>query len=146
MQLYELKRLIRTVINEEIGGENKIFNNGEKTQKEAIDYLKNELSGLVPFVSVSSASIGSDTIMLLVAFEPKEKWPHGYVENTNYFRMRIGEDGEMEVFTSSLYKKDSTPSRENRLNVKFRKAKAKTLEDAKNRISKLIEEVKNEYK
>jgi hypothetical protein len=117
-----------------------IFNNGNKTVKEMIDFINTELIADAPYVRASRAALGDDTIMLLVSFEPKESWRHGYVENSNYFRMAIYETGEMEVFTQSLHKGGG--SAEHRIKVKFRKCTVKTEEQMILKLKTFIQNVK----
>ena len=117
-----------------------IFNNGNKTVKEMIDFINTELIADAPYVRASRAAMGDDTIMLLVSFEPKESWRYGYVENSNYFRMSIEQDGEMEVFTQSLHKGGG--SFEHRLKVKFRKCFVKTEEQMILKLKTFIQKVK----
>lgn len=103
------------------------------------DALKKENPG---YYSLSKGAFGNDTIMVLVSFEPKTEWSNGYVENSNYFRMSIQENGKMEVFTQSLYEPGKPVSYETRLKIKFRKATAKSAKDAADRLVKFINEVK----
>jgi len=148
MELKEVRKIVRGLteltLNEQLS-ENKIFNNDQYSIEDAIQYLNSELSSSVPEFKAGTAHLGKDTIMITVAFEPKEEWPHRIFENSNYFRMRIEDSGVMEVFVQSLYQKGKGSSYENRLSVKFRKAKAKSLDDAKNRILKYIQEIKQYY-
>jgi hypothetical protein len=123
-----------------------IFNTSEThSQEEAIQYFKNELTGIIPVYNVTGGQFGRESIYLLICFQPKEEWPNGILENSNYFRMRIEEDGTMEVFTSSLYLKGVGYGKENRLPIKFRKAKAKSLVDAKDKLMKIINAIKEFY-
>lgn len=130
---------------EQYVNEGLIFSDGttDIAQAKAIldDVLKKENPG---FYSLSKGVFGDDTIMVLVSFEPKEGWSNGYVENSNYFRMAIYKDGKMEVFTQSLYEPGKQVSYETRLKIKFRKATAKSMKDAADRLVKFIKEVKKE--
>lgn len=137
----ELKN-IQFIINEDFEQPNLIFNNEQYTREDAITFLNSALSSIVPFASVLEAALSRDTIMILISFDPKEQWAHGYVENSNYVRMKIDQYGVMEVFVSSLHKKDVQISRESRLNIKFRKTRAKSLVDAVNKIEKFVNAVK----
>lgn len=142
----EKKRIEEQLGLTESSSLNLIFNGDGMSQKEAIEYLKTNLEPLVPVVRVSSGALGDENIMLLVCFDPRETWANGILENSNYFRMAIDESGAMEVFTASLYQKGAKISSETRLPVKFRKVTAKSIEDAKNRIVKLIDTIKEYYK
>ncbi len=125
--------------------EEKIFNNGETSQIGAMEYFREILGDIVPVYGVHSGAFGSGTVMFTICFQPREEWAHGIMENSNYFRMSLEENGEMEVFAASLYKKGERPNYENRLGVKFRKAHAKSLEDAANKLIKFINTIKEYY-
>lgn len=122
---------------------NRIFNNEEIDVFGMIEYIKNELNGVVPFIQVQKGSLGIDNVMLLVSFDPKEKWNYGYVENSNYFRMIVESNGIMEVFTQSLYVKKII-SYETRLKIKFRKCTVKDKETVVRKIKEFIGKVKIE--
>lgn len=120
-----------------------IFDDGTTDIVQASAILKDALEKENPgYISLSKGVFGNDTIMLLVSFEPKTEWSHGYVENSNYFRMAIYKDGKMEVFTQSLYEPGKQVSYETRLKIKFRKATAKSMKDAADRAVKFVKEVK----
>lgn len=123
-----------------------IFNVENISQADAIQYFKENFEGVVPVFKASSGSFGTESIYLVICFQPKEEWPNGYLENSNYLRMVIDQSGTMEVFTQSLYQKGKSASRETRLPVKFRKARAKSLQDAKDKLMKLIDIIKEYYK
>lgn len=122
---------------------NTIFNNDEMNVLEMVEYIKNELNGLVPFIQVQKGCLGDDNIMLLLSFEPKEKWVNGYIENSNYFRMIVESNGAMEVFTQSLYV-NKIISYETRLKIKFRKCTVKDKENVIRKIKEFINKVKIE--
>lgn len=124
----------------------KIFNNDTHTLASAIESLKINLSSLAPYVSVTKAPLGNDTIMLTISFDDKSNWSHGYLENSNYFRMRIDDTGLIEQFSCSLYKKGYQFSYENRLDKKFRKTNVKSFDVAIQKIVKYITEVNEKYK
>lgn len=121
----------------------KIFNSEKTLSTDTyIEFLKNDLSDVVPFIKIDKGSLGgNDSIYLLVSLEPKNEWAHGILENSQYFRMALYEDGEMHVFTQSLYKKGLRNTFEGRIKTKFRKCKAKHLADAVERIRKFIDKV-----
>ena len=118
----------------------------EEELKSGIDYLRKELDSLVPYLKINTASIGRDSMIIKIAFEPENKWINGYFENTNGCKFMVDTDGTVETITCSLYKKDTRPSKENRLDVKFRKATCKTIEEVSKKLVKFINEVKKEYK
>jgi len=122
----------------------KIFNNGTIDQKTAIEYLKNKLVDKVPFVRVESGCLGNRTIMLLVSFDKKETWSFGYVENTNYFRMSIEDDGVMEVFVQSIHDRRRCVTYESRVKTKFRKCTVKSLDVVVEKILVFVGKVQEE--
>lgn len=123
--------------------EGSIFNNDSMDIVQASEILADALKKENPgYYSLSKGAFGNDTIMVLVSFESKTEWSNGYVENSNYFRMSIQENGKMEVFTQSLYEPGKPESYETRLKIKFRKSTAKNMKDAADRLVKFINEVK----
>lgn len=121
----------------------KLFNNPDFSIDNMIEYIKENTSNLVPFFSSTKAVIGSDTVMLLVSFTPKETWKYGYVENSPYFRMCIESDGTMEVFTASLYKSNQPKTNSTRIG-KFRKYTAKNRESVIKKLVEYIDKIKIE--
>ena len=119
-----------------------IFNNETLNLEDAMVQIKQSLVDVLPYSNISKGAFGKDTIFVLACFEPKSEWNYGIMENSNYFRMSIYDNGKMEVFTQSLYPKDETASWDNRLKVKFRKSTAKSIPDAISRLHKFIDEVK----
>lgn len=124
----------------------RIFNNGEINQQQAIEILKAKLAGKAPFVNVSSGALGNETIFFLVSFQTKESWPYGYVENSNYTRLHLDENGVIEQFTCSLYQKGKPCSYETRLNEKFRKCTVKSLDKAIEKLSIYFDKINEHYK
>lgn len=123
-----------------------IFNNGEISQQQAIEILKAKLADKAPFINVSSGAFGSEMIFFLVSFQPKHTWSHGYVENSNYTRLHLNENGIIEQFTCSLYQKDKPCSYETRLNEKFRKCTVKSLDKAIEKLSIYFDKINEHYK
>ena len=119
----------------------KIFNIDSVSTDNAIDKINTDLK---PFVSVVNASRGclggDDTIMLLVALNPKSEWKLGIPENSQYFRMHIESNGVVECFTQSIYK-NNIISYENRIKTKFRKYTAKSVDDLIQKIKTFIEKI-----
>jgi hypothetical protein len=122
----------------------KIFNNGTIDQKTAIEFLKNKLVDKVPFVRVESGCIGDRLIMLLVSFDKKETWSYGYVENSNYFRMSVGDPGVMEVFCQSIHDRKRGITYESRVKTKFRKCTVKSLDVVVERVLLYVSKVQEE--
>jgi hypothetical protein len=124
----------------------RIFNNNVTLDTDSvIEYIKREMNGYVPYLSVSKGAMGgNDSIYLAISLEPKSEWSHGYIENSQYFRMAVYHSGEMEVFCWGLYKKGRRHSYEHRLKTKFRKCTAKSVEDVVKRIKKFIDKINAE--
>lgn len=121
----------------------RIFNNNVTLDTDSvIEYIKRELNGHVPFLSINKGALGgNDSIYLAVALNPKDEWKNGIFENSQYFRMAIYHSGEMEVFTQSLYKNGHRNIYEYRIKTKFRKCTAKSVEDVVKRIKTFIDKV-----
>jgi hypothetical protein len=130
---------------EQFVNETYIFDTEDVDINTAIEKINRALEPLIPYKNVTKGIFGNDTIMVLAVFEPKNEWTNGIMENSNYFRMAIYSDGKMEVFTQSLYAKNVESKYENRLPVKFRKSKAKNIDDAAARLVKYVNEVKKFY-
>lgn len=124
----------------------RIFNNNVTLDTDSvIKYIKREMNGYVPFLSVNKGAMGgNDSIFLAVGLTPKNEWSHGIFENSQYFRMAIYQDGVMEVFTQSLYKKNCKNSYEGRIKTKFRKCTAKSVEEVVIRLIKFINKVNDD--
>lgn len=85
-----------------------------------------------PFVRVSKSDLGgpnSVSVYFTISLDPKENWNNNILENSRYFKMSLLKDGTMEVFSGGSRKS------------KFRKAKAKSIDDVIVRISKYIGEL-----
>lgn len=94
---------------------------------EAAKRLHDEMSKVVPFVSIKKSTLGGPehaTLMLAVSLEPKDKWENGIFENSQYARFSVEGDGEIKQF-SPFRGKD-----------KFRKTMVKDLDSA---IQKIVD-------
>jgi len=118
------------------------------TKDDATAFASELESGInAPHVDVSLGQIGKpDRVYLRVSLQPKDKWPNGYFQNSIYFQMHISYDGAMEVFTSNLTVKSKNPMYAyERIPIKFRKTKAKTAQDAINKINAFSKQIKDYY-
>lgn len=55
-----------------------------------------------PVVSVRPSVLGGPdriSLMLMVALDERSSWPNGILENSRYFRIRLDNDGVMEMFS-----------------------------------------------
>lgn len=120
-----------------------IFNTPALDVYAAIETIFNRLSPLVDgYTKVDTGCLGDDTIMLLLSFEPKEKWSHGYVENSNYMRISVSQNGEVHAFSESLYLYGMGKSYETRLPIKLRKFTAKSFDVVLTKLAAHVEKVK----
>ncbi|MEI6529795.1 MAG: hypothetical protein WCN88_05400 [Candidatus Falkowbacteria bacterium] len=72
---------------------------------ELVERLETELPH--PFISVQVSTLGgveNASIMLLIGFEDKTEWAHGYVENSIYARVMIDTAGRVEHFSGNKTK------------------------------------------
>ena len=121
-----------------------IFNVNGFDVNNMIDYIKS--SGIkLPYLQVTKAALGLDSIMILASFESKSEWKHGYVENSQYFRMVIESNGVMEVFMQSLHQRNIRKSYDTRLKTKFRKSTVKDKESVIKKLNEYIEKVRKEW-
>ncbi len=84
------------------------------------------------FVNGSVMSLGRDdkaTIYLTISLDPKDKWSNGIIENSRYFKLSLQRNGEMELFSGGTRK------------LRFRKTKAKNIDDAILKLNKYCDEV-----
>jgi len=89
--------------------------------------LKEKLTS--PYMSVQISTLGGSehpAVMLNIAMEKKEDWPHGYLQNTNHAMFHI-DNNHIEKFSGHGL-------------TKFRKAKFNTIEEVVVKIQKYIDE------
>lgn len=82
---------------------NSLFN--DETAEQIVEELKKINK---PFVHAYVSRLGgpnNSTILLVISESEKKDWPHGILENSNYRRFRIDNDGTVENFTVSGMKK-----------------------------------------
>ena len=96
-------------------------------------YIKNNLKAPVIYSNVSTLG-GYDkaAIMIKLSLDNRDTWAHGIFENSRSLYFSIDIDGTVKCFCQS-YKIQA---------AKFRKAHAKNLIDAVNRINKYLAEIK----
>lgn len=85
------------------------------------------------FVSVKKAplwSVGNPVIHVVLSLDPKESWVNNIFHNSDYAMFSIGADGAMEVFSRS------------HTVAKFRKSRAKSVDDVAKRINDWIAKAK----
>jgi hypothetical protein len=126
----KLTRLGITIMNEE---RRKSFENyiTETFAPDDIDLVVNKLqTGIkAPWVRVNKSTLGGPTrasAMITVSLDPKNDWINDILQNSRYFNMSYNIDGTLELFSGG----HKMP--------KFRKTKAKNVEDAIGKINKFI--------
>lgn len=98
------------------------------TVNEAIEKMKNGIKA--PYVSVGARSLGGAAnlgIYLSISLDDKKDWVNNIKENSRYYLMSFQKDGTLELFSGGLRE------------VKFRKTKAKSVDDAIAKINKFNE-------
>lgn len=119
-----------------------IFNNETLTNIQAIEQIREAISPLVPHFSIHKGNFGNEHILLCIMFDKKETWANGIMENSNYVRIMVDENGEFECFTRSLYKRGQPYSYETRLPLKFRKCTVKELSKGIQKVVEFVKKVK----
>lgn len=88
-----------------------------------IESVKSILSELFPYVNVSLWQFSSPDVYMLVALQPKDTFPNGYVENAKYARFSLTKEWEMKSFVESGV-------------AKFRKTQIKDIKHFRDRMIK----------
>lgn len=137
-----LETIIKEIITE---NEAQLF----EPTKEGIAQFANELKSKIktPIFQVSNGALGgTKTAYLIVGLDPKSEWKNNIFENSRYFKMSIDFNGVMEVFTASLNQKSTNRyTAFERIPIKFRKATAKSVQDAISKIQKFIDQIETYY-
>jgi hypothetical protein len=103
---------------------------------EGRERMEEALRQCVPHARVHLSTLGgkgNESLMILVCFDPKESWANGILENSRYSRFHLCSDRELELFSGGLKRE---------LGVGFRKTKAKSVDDATDRIRDYISKVR----
>ena len=98
--------------------------------KDAIAKMKLKIKA--PYFGVQYSDLGGAknvSIYIVVSLDNKSEWYNGILENSRYFRMSIDNDGTMGIFSGSHLLRQ----------YKFRKTKAKSVDDAITKINKYVE-------
>ena len=98
--------------------------------KDAVAKMKLKIKA--PYLGVQSSDLGGAknvSIYIVVSLDNKSEWYNGILENSRYFRMSIDNDGTMGIFSGSHLLRQ----------YKFRKTKAKSVDDAITKINKYVE-------
>lgn len=86
-----------------------------------------------PYVNMYKSTLGGPehvSIMIAISLDNKEDWSNHILQNSRYFMMSFGNDGEMKEISGGTRKAKG-----------FRKSKAKSIDDAIARINKYIGEL-----
>lgn len=99
--------------------------------KEDLENFKKSIKAA--FVSCSISTLGGKdqaSLLILISLDPREKWENGILENSKYSRFHWEHTGTFEQFAKDY-----------RLEIKFRKTKAETLDQVIEKINKYIEKI-----
>jgi 3-deoxy-D-arabino-heptulosonate 7-phosphate (DAHP) synthase class II len=84
------------------------------------------LKKAAPFAVVRKMSLGGHVnLHLVVSLDPKEDWTNGILENSRYFRMSIGPEGVMKLYSGYGV-------------GKFRQSRVTSMDEAAKKISDFI--------
>lgn len=98
----------------------------------AVEAIKSGIKA--PVIGAQVSTLGGPeraSIMIVVGLEPKESWVNGIFENSKYARFRLDRNGVMESFV-------------NNTGTKFRKTRAKSIEDVIAKLNAFIAATKSE--
>lgn len=102
---------------------------------ETAQELQERLNGIAPVVKVGNMSLGSKSFHVLISLDPRDAWANGILENSRYIRMAIN---PLEIGFQIEHFSGSFTMIRNDKNLKFRKQKAKNLDEVADRIKKYV--------
>ena len=103
-----------------------------ENHEEIIQKLKSQIDA--PVVSVKYSTLGGErdsSILLSVSITPKDEWPNGIFENSNYSKFHIQQDGVVEQFSKNY-----------KIGLKFRKTRVKSVDDLIKKINEYLNKIK----
>ena len=105
----------------------------ETTRDEAGQQIADKLQPLFAFIKVSRACLGSDRLFINISLDSPHTWEYKIYQNSNNMLFSIYANGTLELCNKSLRnnKGEFVSSK-----LKFRKQKAKSIEDLCQRIIK----------
>lgn len=109
-----------------------IFVGDKESVKVAASEIRSKLESVAPYINTQTGILGYDTIFVDIGFEEKSKWAHGIFDNSIRIKLELDSEGTIETVIKS---REIKP---------FRKAKAKSLDDAIAKITKYVENTKKE--
>jgi len=118
-----------------------IESDGLMYTKEDLEKVHKEIETKInaPFVKVFRSSIGDGThIIFKISLDEKKDWPNNIFENSRHFQFSL--EPYLTKSNLELYSKDY------KVKEKFRKAKAKSVEDAIKRVNAYLDKVRKEAK
>lgn len=98
--------------------------------------MKIEREVKLPFIKGQFSTLGGPenvSVLFRGSLDPQETWSNNIFENSRYFHMRFERNGRMEMFSKGYT-----------IKTKFRKAKAKSLDDMIKRTNDWIKKVNKE--
>ena len=104
---------------------------------DTIDVEKVKASINAPYVNLQVSTLGGNdraALMLKVSLDPKENWPNGILQNSNYGMFSIQRNGRMEQFSGIMGKRGTVKQ--------FRKTQVNSLDDAIGKLNTYIEQTK----
>ena len=105
----------------------------ETTRDEAGQQIADKLKPLFAFVKVSKACLGSETLFVNISLDSPHTWTNKIYQNSNNMLFSLNGNGTLELCNKSLRnnKGEFVSSK-----LRFRKQKAKNIEDLCQRIIK----------
>lgn len=89
----------------------------------------------VPFIKIQKSTLGGKdkpSVLVTISLDPKESWANGIFENSRHMRFHVNLPNVIEQFQLSKIK------------TKFRKTKAKNIDDVVKKIKEYVEKTKKE--
>ena len=102
------------------------------TASEAVAAIKSGVKA--PVVSIQASSLGGPeniSIMIAIGLDPKESWANGIFENSRYIRLHLYKNGVLESFVNTT-------------GAKFRKTRAKSVDDVVAKLNAYVDVAKME--
>ena len=102
------------------------FNNAQETVEKLMLYIN------APYVKAYHSSLGGKdkvSILITISLDPPEKWPHGILQNSNYMKLHLYSNGDVEYICG------------NKIGG-FRKIKSNSLLEATEKINKYLDKEK----
>ena len=119
----------RTLGGSHLDRDQKVFN--IDTVQDVITALDTKINA--PVKKARYSTLGGErnvSVMFVLSLDSKDTWSNGILENSRYMQFRIEQDGVIEQFTKNYT-----------IPLKFRKAKAKNIDDVVNKINAYLSKI-----